>query len=938
MPKNTPRRRRGASAPALQPDAEQLGRFVTTVFKYATTGLVSLRAFAHKDEKKADTTDIEKVKTNSSLLFDRRFEVDDLGALIHGATVAARHAANGNRPAVFAPPLTAFHDYARTASESNVAEAYVISVECDAHPRAALTKLTAVLGAPTLVVESGGRWLNPETNQPEPKLHLHWRLAVPASDLESLSKLKEARSLACRIVGADASNVPLVHPIRWAGSWHVKDKNEPRLCRIIEETDVDIDLDDALAKLRAVVPEQMQQEAKRDRRINTASPDDDGAGELSIYEAAFLPPIEKVRSALFAIPNTGPKDWNWWKIMMMRLYVATGGSDAGFALSDEWSKQNEDAYNEADTRAAWLEIRRSPPAEIYPETLFKVAREDHGWVWKPTPSGRSDKGATKKSSVGIPADEARSLFRSNMNRFLDRVVIAKERPEPGSITAFVLGSLEMQLEDGKTAPRVVASQVTTGIGKTTITIDELAKRLHDGRIKRVFYAVPHHDLTDHVVKLFRNRGINARAFRGREADDPDNEGHQMCLDQKKMKVAVEAGAQVYQSCCKYKDEQCEFFDGDGRCGYIEQLEGASEDPPQVWVFASNLLFHSTLALGTADVLIVDEKFWDRGLDGIERNVEVPLEKLILKPYSDDETWRRRDELRCKLKRALQRQEVDGGVTRQTLLSGTFPLDAADFDEAIKLEQACVNQVQANLGLRPGVEFSSILLSLIGRHIKIGLRMVKIWEEARAIARPGGVTVSGRLTLGEDEDGQRVVRWRGRREITTQFRCPTFIIDATPPIPVIYRKFYPQCEVLEPIIARMPASVRIVQHLHAPTSKSKLVPQKGKQPSSSQRKHLAAIERFILQRWYESGRQPMGVIAQEGVEDMLKELGLPDSVLPLFIQVFPQTSSRQRPDRSGCGGSSKRWTGWVIARAAISSSNGTRPRATPTGLPRLPPRW
>src|ERR1017187_2020878 len=32
------------------------------------------------------------------------------------------------------------------------------------------------------------------------------------------------------------------------------------------------------------------------------------------------------------------------------------------------------------------------------------------------------------------------------------------------------------------------------------------------------------------------------------------------------------------------------------------------------------------------------------------------------------------------------------------------------------------------------------------------------------------------------------------------------------------------------------------------------------------------------------------------------------VSPSFIQGFPQTSSRQPPDRSGCGGSSIRWTG------------------------------
>jgi hypothetical protein len=61
------------------------------------------------------------------------------------------------------------------------------------------------------------------------KLHAHWRLAVPARGAE-LEDLKLARTLAARLVGGDPSNMPIVHPIRWPGSWHRK--AEPRLCEI----------------------------------------------------------------------------------------------------------------------------------------------------------------------------------------------------------------------------------------------------------------------------------------------------------------------------------------------------------------------------------------------------------------------------------------------------------------------------------------------------------------------------------------------------------------------------------------------------------------------------------------------------------------------------------------------------------------------------------
>src|SRR5262249_55189628 len=102
-------------------------------------------------------------------------------------------------------------------------------------------------------VRSGGTWTNPETNAVEDKLHAYWRLKEPARGGEQLAKLKELRRLAAMRVGADPSNVPINHPIRWPGSWHCK--STPRLCEIIspiDQLDNEIDLDVALAALEDV--------------------------------------------------------------------------------------------------------------------------------------------------------------------------------------------------------------------------------------------------------------------------------------------------------------------------------------------------------------------------------------------------------------------------------------------------------------------------------------------------------------------------------------------------------------------------------------------------------------------------------------------------------------------------------------------------------------
>ena len=113
---------------------------------------------------------------------------------------------------------------------------------------AARAKLEALLGAATIVVESGGEWINGETGEIEPKVHLHWRLKKPAATVEELAMLYEARSLAAKLVGGDASNISIVHPIRWPGSWHRK--KTPRLAKIAAlSDDTEIDLEEALDAL-----------------------------------------------------------------------------------------------------------------------------------------------------------------------------------------------------------------------------------------------------------------------------------------------------------------------------------------------------------------------------------------------------------------------------------------------------------------------------------------------------------------------------------------------------------------------------------------------------------------------------------------------------------------------------------------------------------------
>jgi AAA domain len=226
----------------LEPDRDQLEIFVNALFRYAHDGVVSLRSFF---ENRSEAFQIVPLPLNGS----------GLVGLIDIAEKMARHAANAAEAAVFCPPLATFRD-GRRATEADIETGPVLSVECDADPFRACTKLEAILGPATVIVRSGGLWINPASGEQADKLHLHWRLAEPATG-KQLALLKRARTLATRLAGGDPSNVPIVHPIRWPGSWHRKGK--PRLCAIeTANPDREIVLELALDALEAVAPiEQM---------------------------------------------------------------------------------------------------------------------------------------------------------------------------------------------------------------------------------------------------------------------------------------------------------------------------------------------------------------------------------------------------------------------------------------------------------------------------------------------------------------------------------------------------------------------------------------------------------------------------------------------------------------------------------------------------------
>jgi Protein of unknown function (DUF3631)/Primase C terminal 2 (PriCT-2) len=331
-----------------QADRNAVAAFVDCLFRYANENMfINLRAF-------------HDLKDDSPPLFVEPIKIGAPDFIEH-VCERIHEAAAHPEPHVFCPPVCVFTKPNGAATE-NLAEGVALSVECDSGPYAALKKLTGILGKPTALVASGGTWKNPPSGRLEYKLHLHWRLVEPTRDPADHARLYEARALAAEIVGADKTAVALVHPLRWAGSWHRK-TDTPRLVRLKARPDSEIELGEALERLR-----EARAEATAPRTGNGHDRDKEGR-ELTA-------PLSELSAAMSVIPNSD-LDWDAWNRIGMALWVASAGQ--GSDAFDAWSRKST-KYDADTTKARWEHYGTSPPHRIGAGTIFHLANEtDAGW-------------------------------------------------------------------------------------------------------------------------------------------------------------------------------------------------------------------------------------------------------------------------------------------------------------------------------------------------------------------------------------------------------------------------------------------------------------------------------------------------------------------------------------------------------------------------------
>jgi predicted P-loop ATPase len=346
----------------IAPDRQELSRFVAALFCRADPdSFVSMRAFFDLKDGFALYNEWQTVRVtgNDEDIIDA---AEDLAAL----------AALDDEAIVFAPPICTFARRDK-ADEASLANGLVISAELDVNPTAGRQHLEAILGPATLVMESGGLWVDANSGELIPKLHLHWRLASPTRSKIDQDFLKEANKLAAALAGGDPSGVPLVHPLRWAGSWHKK-AAPPRLAQIVDfHPEIEISLAEALTKLRAAASAPSDEE--------TASK----PNGVDHQEADLLDLCAAL--ALIANDDTGPDSWSRWNDMGLRIFAASQGSEGGLALFLYWSRRSP-KFNAANTRARWTHYAKSPPDRTNAGAIFKMARKIYPGLVRPSQYAR----------------------------------------------------------------------------------------------------------------------------------------------------------------------------------------------------------------------------------------------------------------------------------------------------------------------------------------------------------------------------------------------------------------------------------------------------------------------------------------------------------------------------------------------------------------------
>ncbi|MEI8154060.1 MAG: hypothetical protein WCG92_21120, partial [Hyphomicrobiales bacterium] len=421
-----------------------------------------------------------------------------------------------------------------------------------------------------------------------------------------------------------------------------------------------------------------------------------------------------------------------------------------------------------------------------------------------------------------------------------------------------------------------ALKVSTGVGKTELALQALAARPE----LRAAMLIPRHKLTDELLKRAAALGIDAAAWRGREARNPAaNDGSLMCIEPEVHKAAKKADM-IEEACTACPSRpQCPFYLANDR------------KPARLEIAANNFLFQRPPAVivseaNKVDVLIVDEAFLDRMTDDARTLL---LDALTSLPTASVMTQGDIDAARAPLRRALAAARAEGRLLKRHMTAEGIDADACRQGEAG--EWAVKPKAPKLEGITAG-ELVSTLRKYAGRFDN---RPALLWRAVRQFldvaeieeAEAGAVE----LVTATTEDGAApAVRFRLRRELHEAWaNVPTLVLDAeTLPSNAELEKAFGRKPHRVEVSAEVPAAVTVHQ-LVDPLPSSALVDRGG--VARPKLANVADRIEVLARQYAGQGRDDIDLLAIGGttaIADRLREL-----LTARGLDVAPKTDATRR---------------------------------------------
>ena len=413
-----------------------------------------------------------------------------------------------------------------------------------------------------------------------------------------------------------------------------------------------------------------------------------------------------------------------------------------------------------------------PPTGTAEEARAEVARQVRGFLARTLEWHETEAAARAERERAALAGRE---LAAQLGTDVAAQVAAELAPQTGRRTAALV------------APEHAALAVEVAAGKTSITCaalpDFIAEAKARGLPDRVLFLVPTHKLGGEILAILDDFGLDAAAWRGREATNPHT-GRAMCANLDAVREAIAAMQDVEQAVCgKAGGKRCPFFD---ECPY--QWQKAAAGLADVVVAAHETMLGSLpAAIGQGFGLVVaDEGWWQ---DGVEPGRELAAETLrageaahpVLcreDPDScDDEATHELHALRRKLAAAVE-ASPDGYLECGALEAAG--LTAADCDMAVKLEW----RRKVEDAIRPGMSAAarSEAAERCAGNTAIP-RLAALWKEAGALLE-GEAEATGRVELDTRDSAEgrrRMILLNTMRPVAEAVMgLPMLLLDATLP--------------------------------------------------------------------------------------------------------------------------------------------------------------